>query len=118
MAIRHSDPTAQKVPDAPPNAVSSRLRLALWIGGAFVAVAVALAAVSFVGGDGLAALKWLVLAFFGPMVAYCAGFAVWFVRHPGWYRRPPDIAWVAGLSGVVLLFVPILAYLPWAANRL
>lgn len=92
-------------------------RLAAWAAGAVAAAAIGLAAVFFVAGDGLAALKMLVFAFFGPTVALCAALVVSVVRQPGWYRSPPDVAYAAGLSGVVLLFVPILAYLPWAPHR-
>ena len=96
----------------------SRLRFAAWVAGGVIAAMLALAAVLFVGGDWLAATKLILFAFFGPAIAGCAALLVVAVRQPGWYRRPPDVAWVEGLSGVILLFVPILLYLPWAPNRI
>jgi len=114
-----SDPVSPvaQVREGPPSAGSNRLRLAAWTVGGVIALAVALAAVFFIAGDGQAAVKLLVFAFFGPTIALCAGLVVSVVRQPGWYRRPPEVAYAAGLSGVVLLFVPLLVYLPWAPDR-
>lgn len=73
----------------------------------------ALAIWRYIVGDSDTAAKLLLFAGLPPGIILFGMWAWWVIHRPRWYLRPQRVIEAAVLVGMILLLLPLLAYLPW-----